>query len=195
MSRQPGSANRRSFEESAFEYMDALYNLACHLTRNRADAEDLVQETYLRAYTHYDQFEQGTNFKAWIFRILRNASINRYQKEKTRGTTVDLESAELELPRESFPLQRTNSFTGKDLEAGLAQLPDEYRVAVLLAFVEGFTYREIASITNCPIGTVMSRVSRGRRQLRDGLLARDAAGPAFLEPQPAWRVPTCRTQG
>ena len=170
---------RRTFEQDAFQHMDALYSGALQLTRNKSDAEDLVQDTYLRAYVHFDRFEKGTNLKAWMFKILRNLFINRYNKKKNQGISVDLDTVEHRLEAPSAPHDIT-TLAGQDLEAALRQLPDDYRIAVVLAFVEGFSYREIASIMDCPIGTVMSRISRARRRLRELLGEETVPSTAFL---------------
>ncbi len=178
---------RRTFEQDAFEHMDALYNGALHLTRNKSDAEDLVQDTYLRAYVHFGRFEKGTNLKAWMFKILRNTFINRYNKKKNQGISIDLDAVEHRLEAPSPPHDIT-TLTGQDLEAALKQLPDDYRIAVVLAFVEGFSYREIATVMDCPIGTVMSRICRARRRLRKLLAEEPAPSVAFFR-RPARQQP------
>lgn len=164
------------FESEAMEYLNALYGGALRLTRNRADAEDLVQETYLKAYKSWHQFQAGSNLKAWLFRIMHNAFISNYRKAKVRPQesgdeqvqdwqladaathdSVGLRSAEMEA------LERMPSSV---VTEALHQLKPEYRMAVLLADVEGFKYKEIAEIMGTPSGTVMSRINRGRAQLR-----------------------------
>ena len=158
------------FEGLSLHEMNGLYSLALHLTRRSADAEDLVQETYLRAFEHFDQFQPGTNFRAWIFRILRNAFVDHYHKNKLR-IHVALDSIEptLGTRREDDALNARIDTSGDAFRAALSHLPHNYRMMLLLAYVEGFTYREIAQVMGCPIGTVMSRLSRARRQLRDEL--------------------------
>jgi RNA polymerase sigma-70 factor (ECF subfamily) len=160
-----------TFEGLAFEQMNALFNFAAHMTRNRADAEDLVQETYLRAYTRFHQFKTGTNFKAWIFRILRNVAINQYKRMKSCGVTVDFDAVEPILDADSADSGSPHAidFTAADIQAALARLPEDYRTAFLLFCVEGFTYAEIARIMQTPIGTVMSRIFRARKRLRADL--------------------------
>ena len=158
----------KTFERLAFEHREGLYSFALHQTHNRSDAEDLVQETYLRAFTRFRQFKQGTNFKAWIFTILRNTAINEFRRG-LRTVAVDLESVEWQLvaPRSA---DAAGGFTRWDIRAALARLPREYRAPVLLFDVEGHSYAEISRIMSCPIGTVMSRIYRARRRLRADLL-------------------------
>ena len=150
-------------------FVDALYNTAYRMTRNSEDAQDLVQETYLKAYRYYDKFTEGTNFKAWIFAILRNAFINRY---KTGGMHVELDTVKERFagPQDGIPADASMSFTTEEIEFALERLSDEQRIAMVLACVEGFTYKETAEIVGCPVGTVMSRVYRARQRLRDELL-------------------------
>ncbi len=167
---QPKDDKLERFEGLSLHHINGLYSLALHLTRCSADAEDLVQETYLRAYEHFDQFRPGTNFRAWIFRILRNAFVNHYHKNKLRNH-VALDSIEptLGTRREDDALNARIDTSGDAFRTALSHLPHNYRMMLLLAYVEGFTYREIAQVMGCPIGTVMSRLSRARRQLRDEL--------------------------
>jgi len=174
-------ADQDRFTDLAMEYMPALYSAALRMTRNPADAEDLVQETYLKAYRAFGGFTEGTNLKAWLYRILTNTFINSYRSAKRRPEIADVEDVEdLYLYRrlaptggadpgrsaEDLALER---FTDDDVKAALESLPDAFRIAVLLADVEGFSYKEIADITDVPIGTVMSRIHRGRRALQKAL--------------------------
>lgn len=162
-------------------YMDQLYGAARRMTRNDAAAEDLVQETYLRAYKGFDRFAEGTNLRAWLFRILTNLFINEYRRRKRRPEEVDLgdtdtlymyrglggaDSARLARSAEDELL---DGLTSAEVRDAIEALPESYRVAVLLADVEGFAYKEIAEILDVPIGTVMSRLHRGRKRLRQTL--------------------------
>lgn len=164
------------FEETALPYMDALYRTALRLTRNEKDAEDLVQETYLRAFKSFHQFKLGTNCKAWLFKILTNLNINRYLKEARKPTRLSYDGLEefylYDKMTESYGVQGQNveqdvlnSFIDEEIKEAVEKLPYDFRMAVILADVEGFRYKEIAEILNCPIGTVRSRLSRGRRLL------------------------------
>jgi RNA polymerase sigma-70 factor, ECF subfamily len=166
----------------ALAHMKQLHGLAARMTRNQADAEDLVQETYARAYASFHQFKEGTNIRAWLNRILKNTFINSYrkkQREPVLATTVvedwQLAAAQSHSPdggrsAEELALDRIPDV---GLTEALSQLPDDFRVAVYLADVEGYAYKEIADIMRCPIGTVMSRLHRGRSRLRE-LLADSA---------------------
>ena len=162
-------------------YMDQLYGAARRMTRNADDAEDLVQETYLRAYKGYDRFTEGTNLRAWLFRILTNLFINEYRRRKRRPAEVDLGDtdtlymykglggAELAHRSRSAEDELLDGLTSAEVRNAIESVPDSYRVAVLLADVEGFAYKEIAEILDVPIGTVMSRLHRGRKKLREAL--------------------------
>lgn len=166
------------FNEEAVHHLDALYRMALRLTRNAADAEDLVQETYLRAFRARHQFRPGTNLRAWLFRILMNAFINEYRKQARRPSNTSLD----ELDDFSLYHQMLDGrpqvgsgtieeevfarLSEERVLAALDDLPLEFRQVVHLADVEGFSYREIAEILGIPIGTVMSRLHRGRRKLQ-----------------------------
>ncbi len=174
-------ADQANFERDAMEFAPQLYSAALRMTRNPADAEDVVQETYLKAYRAYHTFEEGTNLKAWLYRILTNTYINRYRKKKRRPTEVELDDVEdLYLYRKIGALDRGDvspsaeeevleSFVDADIKAAVEELPENFRIPVLLADVEGFSYKEIAEIMNVPIGTVMSRLHRGRKALQRAL--------------------------
>jgi RNA polymerase sigma-70 factor, ECF subfamily len=177
-------ADQARFADLAMEYMPALYTAALRMTRNPADAEDLVQETYLKAYRAFASFEEGTNLKAWLYRILTNTYINTYRAKKRRPEIADVEDVEdlylyrhlsgdqvsgLGRSAEDEALER---FTDTDVKEAIESLPDTFRMAVLLADVEGFSYKEIAEITDVPIGTVMSRIHRGRKALQKALVGR-----------------------
>ena len=167
-------ADREQFADLAMEYMPALYSAALRLTRSPADAEDLVQETYLKAYRSFASFEEGTNLKAWLYKILTNTFINTYRAAKRRPEKADVEDVEdLYLYRRVSTLpdglgrsaedEVFESLTDDRVKRAIEDLPEAFRLAVLLADVEGFSYREIADITGVPVGTVMSRIHRGRK--------------------------------
>jgi RNA polymerase sigma-70 factor (ECF subfamily) len=171
-------ADQSTFADQAMEYMSSLYTAALRMTRNPADAEDLVQETYLKAYRAFGRFEQGTNLKAWLYRILTNTFINSYRSKKRRPEQTELDEVEdLYLYRRLGGLEAVTAgrsaeeevldhFTDTDVKAAVDALPEQFRMAVLLADVEGFSYKEIAEILDVPIGTVMSRLHRGRKALQ-----------------------------
>ena len=174
-------ADQADFATLAMEFMPALYSAALRMTRNPSDAEDLVQETYLKAYRAFGGFEAGTNLKAWLYRILTNTYINNYRAAQRRPEVADVEDVEdLYLykrlagsggsdPGRSAEDEALERFTDEDVKAALEALPEAFRMAVLLADVEGFSYKEISEITEVPIGTVMSRIHRGRRALQKAL--------------------------
>jgi RNA polymerase sigma-70 factor (ECF subfamily) len=173
---------RGEFEEVALPLIDSLFNLALKLTRNRKDAEDLVQETYLRAFRFFDSYEKGTNIKAWMFRILRNTFINRYRAGKKRPEDVDYakveETYERIIDEEYLAKRRMPSpedsvmagIPGQEVQDAIAALPEEYRTVLILALLEDLSYKEIASVLSVPLGTVMSRLHRGRKILQGTLL-------------------------
>ncbi len=174
-------ADQANFERDALQYNRQLYSAAMRMTRNSADAEDLVQETYLKAYRAYHTFTEGTNLKAWLYRILTNTYINKYRKDSRRPNEVDLGTVEdLYLYRrigseESADAARTtedrvlDGLVESDIKEAVEELPETFRMPVLLADLEGFSYKEIAEILDIPIGTVMSRLHRGRKAMQKRL--------------------------
>jgi RNA polymerase sigma-70 factor (ECF subfamily) len=174
-------ADQATFADQAMPLMDGLYGAAMRMTRNPADADDLVQETYLRAYRGFGGFTEGTNLKAWMYRILTNTYINQYRKKKRRPDESDIDDVEdLYLYRRlgglagatagrSAEEELFEQITDSNIKEALEALPEQFRMAVLLADVEGFAYKEIAEILDVPIGTVMSRLHRGRKGLQKQL--------------------------
>jgi RNA polymerase sigma-70 factor, ECF subfamily len=172
-------ADQANFERDALQFAPQLYSAALRMTRNPADAEDVVQETYLKAYRAYDTFQEGTNLKAWLYRILTNTYINRYRRQQRRPNEVELgELQDLYLYRrlgEESGASRSaeddvlDQFVDEDIKAAMDSLPEHFLLPVYYADVEGFSYKEIAEVLDIPIGTVMSRLHRGRKALQSKL--------------------------
>jgi RNA polymerase sigma-70 factor (ECF subfamily) len=169
---------RHLFEEQAIPFMDQLYAAGLRMTRNPADAADLVQETFVKAFAAFGQFQQGTNLKAWLYRILTNTFINNYRKNQRnpyQGTIDELEDWQLGNAESVTQGRSTRSAEAEAIDHlpdsavkdALQAIPEDFRMAVYFADVEGFSYQEIADIMKTPVGTVMSRLHRGRRLLRD----------------------------
>ena len=172
-------ADQADFERDAMQYAPQLYSAALRMTRNPADAEDVVQETFLKAYRAYDSYTAGTNLKAWLYRILTNTYINKYRKAQRRPSEVELgELQDLYLFKrlgeasgasQSAESDMLDAFVDTDVIEALESLPETFRLPVLLADVDGFSYKEIAEMLDIPIGTVMSRLHRGRKALQKKL--------------------------
>ena len=165
------------FENELLPHVDALTTFAFHLTYNEEDARDLVQETFLKAYKSIDSYAIGTNSKAWLFKILKNAYINEYRKKSKRPTEVDFEDFLAYLEKEDLTIKGSQDFKldmyqnliGDEVTIAINSLPMDFKTVILLCDIEGFTYEEISKITDIPIGTVRSRLHRGRKMLRDKL--------------------------
>jgi len=176
--KESAAERKKRFERDALQYMNQLYAAAMRYTKNPEDAQDLVQDTYAKAYTSFHQFEPGTNLKAWLYRVLTTTFINTYRKDQRRPQTSDSELEDWQIAEASSHTSDQGKSTedvvlenlpDSDIKTALAEIPEEFRMAVFLADVEGFSYKEIAEIVGVPAGTVMSRLHRGRKQLREKL--------------------------
>ncbi len=169
---------QRDFQREAMVHIDSLYNFALRMTGDAEDANDLVQETYMKAYRFFDSFEKGTNCKAWLFRILKNSYINKYRKESKEPDKIDYDEI-----KEFYHSVKHSSLDSNDMQEkmfgellddevarALESLPEDFKEVVQLCDIEGFTYEEIANMVDCPIGTVRSRLHRGRKILREKLM-------------------------
>ena len=195
-------ADQQDFAEQAMEYAQQLYSAAMRMTRNQADAEALVQEAYLRGFRSFHTFQEGTNLRAWLFRILTNAYINKYRAKQRRPQESDLgDIEELYLYRRlgsmetaaasmSAEEQFLDVFTDDEVKEALENLPDNFRLPVLLADVDGFAYKEIAEMLDIPIGTVMSRLHRGRKAMQRALYDYAKARGLAVEPNEAAKSTT-----
>ena len=179
MTKRTEAERRKQFEEEALVHLDLLYNSAVQMTRNVADAQDLVQETFVKAYRFFDKFTRGTNCKAWLFKIMKNNYINTFRKRSKQPTRVDFEDVAGLLQAAPEPAIPTGSerdikevfeeLIEDDIKEALDELPFDFKMAVVLSDIEGFSYQEIADIMECPIGTVRSRLSRARKFLHSKL--------------------------
>ena len=188
-------SEKEKFTADAMQYVPQLFSTALRITRNRSDAEDLVQETYIKGWRSFHTFQEGTNLRAWLFRIMTNTYINKYNAQKRKGTEVELDDVE-----ELFLYKRLGSidqsqlsssaedqmldlFTDDEVKNALESLPEDFRIPVLLSDVDGFAYKEIAEMLEIPIGTVMSRLHRGRKAMQKMLYeyARDKG--LIVEPE------------
>lgn len=190
-------ADQSTFAAQAMQYAPQLYSAALRMTRNSADAEDLVQETFLKAYRSFRTYEEGSNLRAWLYRILTNTFINTYRAKQRRPMETDLDdvedlylyrrlgSMETALAARSAEDTMFELFTDDEVKTALEDLPENFRLPVLLADVEGFSYKEIAEMLEIPIGTVMSRLHRGRKAMQKALFEFARARGLVSDPEPA----------
>lgn len=188
-------SSKEQFTTDAMQYAPQLFSTALRMTRNRSDAEDLVQETYIKGWRSFHTFQEGTNLRAWLFRIMTNTYINKYNAQKRKGTEVELDDIE-----ELFLYKRLGSidqsqlsssaedqmlelFTDDEVKNALEELPEDFRVPVLLSDVDGFSYKEISEMLEIPIGTVMSRLHRGRKAMQKMLYEYARERGLIVEPE------------
>ena len=164
---------RKEFEDVALQHMSAIHNAALRMAKDKSEAEDLVQDTYLRAYRFFNRFQKGTSMKAWLFKIMKNTFINSFRKQAKTPEHINFDRLVLS---EYEPVSPDNpekevlyGFFGDDFMRAVESLPEEFRLVILLSDVDGFSYKEIAKIVGCPMGTIMSRLHRGRKLLRGSL--------------------------
>ena len=186
---------KEQFTSDAMQYAPQLFSTALRMTRNRSDAEDLVQETYIKGWRSFHTFQEGTNLRAWLFRIMTNTYINKYNAKKRKGTEVELDDVE-----ELFLYKRLGSidqsqlsssaedqmlelFTDDEVKGALESLPEDFRIPVLLSDVDGFSYKEIAEMLEIPMGTVMSRLHRGRKAMEKMLYEYARERGLIVEPE------------
>jgi len=161
------------FEKEAIPHMDALYNFALRMTGDEDDADDLVQETYLKAFRFFDKFEKGTNCKAWLFRIMKNSFINDYRKNTKEPNKVDYEDIQNfyetiksdEVETKHYELDAFSNLLDDEISKAITELPEDFRTVIILSDIEGFSYEEIADFVDIPVGTVRSRLHRARKML------------------------------
>ena len=182
------------FTADAMQYAPQLFSTALRMTRNRSDAEDLVQETYIKGWRSFSTFQEGTNLRAWLFRIMTNTYINKYNASKRKGTEVELDDVEelflykrlgsIDQSRLSSSAedQMLNLFTDDEVKNALESLPEDFRIPVLLSDVDGFSYKEIAEMLEIPMGTVMSRLHRGRKIMQKMLYEYARERGLIIEP-------------
>ena len=188
-------SSQEQFTADAMQNAPQLFSTALRMTRNRSDAEDLVQETYIKGWRSFHTFQEGTNLRAWLFRIMTNTYINKYNAQKRKGTEVELDDVE-----ELFLYKRLGSidqsqlsssaedqmielFTDDEVKNALEALPEDFRMPVLLSDVDGFSYKEISEMLEIPIGTVMSRLHRGRKAMQKMLYEYARERGLIIEPE------------
>ncbi len=173
-----GVEKRKSFEAEALPHMEALYRTALRMTKNESDAEDLVQEAYVKAYRFWDRFEQGSNCRAWLFKIMTNIFINEYRSKSRSPMSVNVDDLDDNFLYGQLAVEQTTGnpeqelfsrIFDDDVKKAIESLPDDFRLVVILSFLEGFSYQEIADIMDLQLGTVKSRLHRGRKLLQKAL--------------------------